>query len=628
MNKNLSRRSFLKGVAAGAVGAGLMGTTAIAASADDIQWDETYDVVVLGFGAAGATAAITAADDGAKVLICDKAPVGSEGGNSKRSGQGIMGTDDHEQLAMYLKALMGKFTNWNEKMVDVYAIGAQENFDWFVSLGADPEKLTTNFGRKGFLWIWNEFPELPGSDHCICWMVNGTNFDAGFYNLLHTNVENRPDYITVWNNAPGKHIIRGGENNEVLGVQIEKDGKMLNIRAKGGVVIATGGFEANNEMMANYLQQPYSYVYAATYNTGDGIKMAMEAGADLWHMSNSAGYLWGYRHPGSETCVTGVSPTRGVLVGCNGSRFMREDYTQRHGRVSIGGRWISMPCPLPTYLVVDSDQIGNKLVSSFSDGNAAEIEQGLVLKADTLEELAAKMGGDVKAEILAKSIDDYNKAYDEGRDADYGRAFKTMVPVRKGPFYALEIGPTMYNTQGGARRNYNAQILDTNGNIIPGLFSCGEMGSMFADMYNGGGNLGECSIYGRIAGHNAAKGLRTEAEPPTTTIFNTPKATGTSVIVEKLVESTGKFKPGTYTAESKGMDTVTVTVTFDETKITDIQVSAPGETVGIGDKAVAQIPKLILENQSANVDSVSGATITSAAIRQAVSDCIEQAQTF
>lgn len=622
----ISRRSFLKGVAASAVGLSVMNGVALAEGKEEIQWDDTYDVVVLGFGAAGATAAITAADDGARVLICEKAPAGSEGGNSKRSGQGIMGTDDHEQLAQYLKALMGKFTNWNETMVDVYAIGAQENFDWFVSLGADPNKLKNNFGREGFIWVWNEFPELPGSDHCICWMVNGTNFDAGFYNLLHSNVANRPENITVMNDAPGKHIIRGGENNEVLGVQIEKDGKLMNIRATGGVVIATGGFEANNEMMASFLQQPYAYVYAAKYNTGDGIKMAMEAGADLWHMSNSAGYLWGYRHPGSETCVVGVQTKLGVLVGCNGSRFMREDYTQRHGRVMIGGRWMSMPCPLPAYLVVDSEQIGNKLVSSFSEGNADEIAQGLVLKADTLEELAQKMGGDVKADILVASIADYNKAYDEGRNADYGRALETMVPVRTGPFYAIEIGPTMYNTQGGARRNYNAQILDTNGQIIPGLFSCGEMGSMFCDMYNGGGNLGECAIYGRIAGHNAARGLRTEDAAPTTTIFNTPKATGSSVIEEKLVESTGKFKPGTYTAQQKGMDTVTVTVTFDETKITDVQISGPGETVGIGDKAIEQLPGQILEAQSANVDGVSGATITSSAIRQAVSDCIAQAQ--
>ena len=628
MEKNISRRSFLKGAAVGAAGLTMAGAglnIQRAKADDEIVWDETYDVVVLGFGGAGATAAITAADDGAKVLICEKAPKGSEGGNTKRSGQGIMGTDDHEQLAMYLKALMGKFTNWDETMVDVYAIGAEQNFDWFVSLGADPNKLKNNFGREGYIWIWNEFPELPGSDHCICWMVNGTNFDAGFYNLLHSNVENRPDYITVYNDCPGKHLIRGGENNEVLGVQVEKEGKLMNIRATGGVVLATGGFEANNDMLASFLQQAYCYVYAAAYNTGDGIKMAEEIGADLWHMSNSAGYLWGYRHPGASTCVTGVQPKLGVLVGTNGSRFMNETASQRHGRVDIGGRWMSMPCPLPTYLVVDSDQIGNKLVTSFSDGNADEIEKGLVIKADTLEELAEKLGGDVKAEKLIATIDAYNKAYDEGRDADYGRPFSTMVPVRKAPFYAIEIGPTMYNTQGGAHRNCNAQIVDPNGEPIPGLFSAGEMGSMFCDMYNGGGNLGECSIYGRIAGHNAAQGLRGKAPAPTTTIFNTPKATGSSVIVEKLVESSGNFNPGTYTATAKGMDTVTVKVTFSDKEITNVEIEGPGETVGIGDKAIAEMPAQILEKQAADVDGVSGATITSSAIRQAVSDCIAQA---
>ena len=183
----------------------------------------------------------------------------------------------------------------------------------------------------------------------------------------------------------------------------------------------------------------------------------------------------------------------------------------------------------------------------------------------------------------------------------------------------------MYNTQGGAHRNCNAQIVDPNGEPIPGLFSAGEMGSMFCDMYNGGGNLGECSIYGRIAGHNAAMGLRGKAPAPTTTIFNTPKATGSSVIVEKLVESSGNFNPGTYTATAKGMDTVTVKVTFSDKEITDVVIEGPGETVGIGDKAIAEMPAQILEKQGADVDGVSGATITSSAIRQAVSDCIAQA---
>lgn len=634
MSKQITRRTFFKdlavGTAAGAVSLSVAGSLAglnTAKAEEGVQWDAEYDVVVLGFGGAGATAAITAADDGAKVLICDKAPVGSEGGNTKRSGQGVMGTDDHKQLAQYLKALMGKFTNWDETMVDVYAIGAEENHDWFISLGANKDKLESLFGKPNTQWIWNEFPELPGSDHCICWMMNGTNFDAGFYNLLHSNVVNRPDAITVWNSTPGKHLIRNAAG-EVIGVQVEKEGKTLNIRAKGGVVLATGGFEANNEMMANFLQQPYAYVYAAKYNTGDGIRMSQEIGADLWHLSNSAGYLWGYRYPGADTCVTGVTPKLGVLVGCNGARFMNEVCQQRHGRVQIGGRWMSMPCPLPAYLVVDAEQIGNKLVSSFSEGNKDEIEKGLIVKADTLEELAEKLGGDVKAETLKAALDAYNKAYDEGRDADYGRPHDTMVPVRTAPFYALEIGPTMYNTQGGARRNCNAQVLDTNGKPIPGLFSCGEMGSMFCDMYNGGGNLGECSIYGRIAGHNAAQGLRGEAPAPTTTIFNTPKATGSSVVEEVLVASTGKFKPGTYTAEAKGMDIVTVSVTFSETEITDVQISGPGETVGYGDKAIAIMPEQILAAQSADVDGLSTASITSRAVRQAVSDCIAQAQQF
>ncbi|MGI6192876.1 MAG: FAD-binding protein [Christensenellales bacterium] len=470
--------------------------------ASTITWDAEYDVVIAGYGAAGATAAITAADEGAKVLLTEKAPEGQEGGNSKYSGQGVMGTDDADALFKYIQGMRGHFTHTlPDEMIRAFADGAYENRQWLIDLGADANNLDNAFG-SGKPWVWNEYPELEGADHCICYMVSGKNFDGSFYYLLQDNVDKRSDNIEIWYDSPAVHLIQDPDTKTILGVQINKNGTMVNVRARNGVVLATGGFENNMEMMANYLQQPYAYVYAAPYNTGDGIIMAQEVGAKLWHMSNSAGYLWGFLPPDAERCLT-VTPSLGILVGPNASRFMNETTSNRHGRINIGGRWISMPVPLPTWYIMDDAQVSaNKIIRSFSDGNADEIAKGWIIKANTIEELAAACDMDPAA--LKATIDAWNEACANGVDALYGRPAQSMAPISTGPFYAMKLGPTMYNTQGGPQRNEKAEVLDLSGNPIPHLYSAGELGAMWPDMYNGGGNLAEASVYGRIAGRNAA----------------------------------------------------------------------------------------------------------------------------
>lgn len=503
--KKFSRRDFLKnaGLLAGSAAIGgtlLAGLNPQEAEAATYDWDYATDVIVIGFGAGGSAAAITAADAGAKVLLLEKAAAGEEGGNTKYSGQGVMGTDDADQLFNYVKAICGLFTHTiSDDMIRTFANGALENREWLISLGASAATLDSGLGT-GKPWVWNEYPELPGSDHCICWLVSGKNFDGAFWKLLYDNVVKRP--IEVWNEAPATHLIPGPDGKTILGVQVIKSGNVINVRANNGVVLATGGFENNNEMLANFTQQPYFYPYGALYNSGDGIRMAQEVKAKLWHMSNCAGWLWAFMPPDAKRCLT-ITPNRGILVGPNATRFMNEAQTNRHGRVSIGGRWVNMPVPLPTWYIVDSKQAAaNKLITSFSAGNVDEIAKGWILKANTIEDLATACKLDSKA--LKSTVDQWNASCNKGGDALYGRDASTLTPVSTAPFYAMELGPTMYNTQGGPQRNSNAEVLGLNGYPIPHLYSCGECGALWPDMYNGGGNLGEASVFGRIAGKNAA----------------------------------------------------------------------------------------------------------------------------
>ena len=125
----LNRRNFVKGAAMGAAAMGAMGAAGSAwadaapESADGMNWDAEYDVVVLGLGGAGANAAVAAYEEGAKVLVCEKAPEGQEPCNTKASGQFVMATDDAQGLYTYLSQLMGKFTNWDEEALMGYCEG-------------------------------------------------------------------------------------------------------------------------------------------------------------------------------------------------------------------------------------------------------------------------------------------------------------------------------------------------------------------------------------------------------------------------------------------------------------------------------------------------------------------------
>ena len=129
-------------------------------------------------------------------------------------------------------------------------------------------------------------------------------------------------------------------------------------------------------------------------NTGDGIKMAQAVGAELWHMSNVSGYKWAYQNPNLSTCASlglGFTPA-GIYAGVTGKRFQDETAENRHGRIDIGGAWISTPMPLPTYYIVDSTALAEgPMLPCFSADNSVELADGQIIQGETVQELAEKI---------------------------------------------------------------------------------------------------------------------------------------------------------------------------------------------------------------------------------------------
>lgn len=181
MSSQVTRRTFVAGALAGTA---LSASATAAFAADSVApdkvpaWDAEYDVVVVGYGAAGANAAINAADAGAKVLLVEKCAQGEEGGNSKYSGQGLQCFEDKEQALTYYKSLRGFWNTPSDAVIQAYADHIEDMREYLISLGADPENLD-NYRGSGEPWrSKGEFPELEGAGHMLYYCVSGNSFDG------------------------------------------------------------------------------------------------------------------------------------------------------------------------------------------------------------------------------------------------------------------------------------------------------------------------------------------------------------------------------------------------------------------------------------------------------------------
>jgi uncharacterized protein with FMN-binding domain len=602
---------------------------------DTVAWDGIYDVIVVGFGGAGAVASISAADTGAGVLLVEKAPQGQHGGNTRYAAQFLLNFTNYEEGLKYLKGLRGEFITTTDEELGWMVKGLMENDAWLLKMGA----------KKLYDVAYPEYPEIDGFKSVHFTMVEVDtifdNFNSKYWQLLERNVLERKDKIDVWYSSPGKHLIQDPGTKTILGVQVEKDVKLLNIRARNGVVLACGGFENNRMMIQNYTQRHTVLPIGSTYNTGDGITMALEVGADLWHMSATSGPFMSYTslgHPErglfdmmfqnvlNNSFTVDGDPRRVVKsvfnVGPDGKRFTNEGVSSRHGYMSYNGVYRPQLAVMPMYTIFDeAARQQGRIHPSFSEGNLEEINAGLIKKANTIRELAGLIGYDPA--VLEATYNEYNTIAKNQKDPYFNRAADTMAPLGAGPYYAMELIPGYVNTQGGAKRNTNCEVLDPQGKPIPNLYSAGEFGSFFPDQYNAGGNLGETMVSGRAAGANAA---RPKAAVPPLNL---------KAVKSKYVYTLGSHKDekagavlgaGEFLGEGRGMGTVTVKIKVEAGRITAVEVVSHGETPGISDRALTAIPAAIVAAQSTKVDVVTGASLTSRAIMSAVDEALAKAK--
>ena len=470
-------------------------------------WAEESDVVVVGFGAAGATAAITAHDMDASVIMLEKTQTG--GGNTAASAGAFVCAEDLSGAIEHISALSSGSTP--RDIIERYVHESSRNVEWLKSLGANIES------RGGA-----SLPQVTSSSAIKTYRVQGHgNGGETLWEFLKQQVQKR--HISVLVKTPARELIQD-DRGKIIGIVGENAKGRIAVRARRAVILACGGFEYDDELKKSYLPGGTFYAFGDPANTGDGIRMSQKVGADIWHMNAVAGPL-GHKFNGFEAAFPANLARQSasdpfayafIYVDKEGSRFVDELSLENHlmwsAFVYFDPEKLEFP-RIPSYIIFDEsvrqagpivrDYVGNnRHIYSWSKDNTVEISKSWIESAPSIAELAQKIG--IERELLTKSVEDYNVGCHQKNDF-FGRDARSLVAIEKPPFYAISTYPCLLNTQGGPRRNADSQILDPFGKPIPGLYGAGELGSIWGSMYQAGGNLGECLAFGRIAGKNAAQ---------------------------------------------------------------------------------------------------------------------------
>lgn len=497
--------------------------------------DEETEVLVIGGGGAGLAAAVSAHENGAKVIVIEKMP--RLGGNTIISGSAYNAADQRRQELIEMTDLekqtienliteeqedetvkewqatlkeeweeykasgathlfdsptLHKLQTYNggskkgtPQLISTLADNAYEAVEWLEAKGMEFKDYI--FTVLGGLWSRAHKPELP--------------LGTGYIQTYQKYIEEHSEDITVYTDTTATKLIV--EEGRVIGVEAENNGKTVTFTATKGVVLATGGFGANIEMRDQYNTIWPSLTEVKTTNhtgaTGDGILLAEEIGAQLFGLEDIQLLPMGDPETGSLSGNIEQGVQNRLFVNKEGKRFVDEG-----ARRDVMTKALMEQTDAYMWVIVDKNSYptGDTL-NNFNESIDSLVEHGRAFKADTLEELAQQIG--VDPEVFVASIEEFNKAVDGEIEDPFGRTLFDKK-IDTAPFYAGARVPTVHHTMGGVVINEKAQVLDGEGNIIPGFFAAGEVtGGIHGTNRLGGNALADITVYGRIAGESAAK---------------------------------------------------------------------------------------------------------------------------
>lgn len=538
--KGIRRREVLKGAVVGVGVAALAGFDSKVANASKppAKWDKEADVVVVGSGT-GLVGALAAGVAGNKVIVLEKMAV--PGGSTGISAGGVWVPNNSCMRA-------ADIPDSRENTLTYLRLIAQGQADEeLITAFADNGPRMADFVAANSPIVWEILPGVMCSEYHPEW-PGAVKRGRTIMPVTKDPVEWRGPILVrglldgckrkgvefQMETAAKRLIARMLSDGrlEVLGVIAERGGKMLNIKANKGVILAAGGYDWNFEMKRHFLRGPTPYATGVPSLTGDGILMAMAVGADLRNMNE----CWGHpvykeeaeaknqkKQPAPLTPQIERGKPGAIMVNRYGERFCNEasDYNSMWRSFFARENWGDLRYRnLPAYLIMD-----HKCRTKYSMAGRAADEPlpAWVKQANTLEELSRTL--DIDAERFVKTVSEFNDRAQMGKDPLFhrGESFfdqkiflipdptiegsgATLAPLETPPFYGAEVAQGDLGTCGGPRVNTNAQVLDPFGQVIPRLYACGNnsgVGGPGAGYGAGGGTLGPAMTFAYLAGNHA-----------------------------------------------------------------------------------------------------------------------------
>lgn len=442
-----------------------------------------YDVVIIGSGGTGLTAALQARELGLNVVILEKNE--KTGGNTNRASSGMNASESLVQLDegiidsnrdFYEETLKGGGLLNDRAMLKYFVNHSAIAISWLMKYGVRLTDLTITGGMS------RKRAHRPGSMEPV-----------GFYLTSRLTTAVKKAGVDIFTGAKVTKLLQD-KAGRVNGVDVETTEGDKTIKAKA-VLLATGGFGASKEYIKKY--RPDLIDYKTTNQagaTGDGLKLAENVGAQLMQMN------FIQVHPTADTdnphvylIGEGLRGEGAILVNKNGDRFVNELSTRK-----IVSQAITDLHEDGAYLIFDTGVRAHFAAVEFYD------RIGLVEHGNSLDDLAKKIG--VDAYNLNSTIDIWNKSVASHNDKYFGRTTGMDRQLDRGPYFAIHIHPAIHYTMGGIHINTETQVLDTNGNVIKGLYAAGEVsGGLHGNNRIGGNSIAETVIFGRQAGIQMAK---------------------------------------------------------------------------------------------------------------------------
>ncbi len=467
--------------------------TPVAAGEAVEKSDETLDVdvVIVGAGGAGLTAAVVATQEGSNVLVLEKMPL--VGGNSLKASGGMNAAGTKKQEAQ----LAGET---DEKKKESLSTSTVENFIADTMKGGhdinDIELVTKMAEESSAAIDWLEengapLPTIAATGGTVHMYLHEPEDGSAVGTYLVEKLNNKANELGIevkLNTTATELIVTDGA---VTGVKAEDAEHNYTINAKA-VILATGGFGANFEMMASY--DP-SLANAVTTNhpgaTGDGINMAVAIGADTVDMEKIQLHPTVFQETGFLVSER-LRSNGAILVNKEGNRFTNDLAT----RDAVSQAELKQPDAF-AWIVYDSQFAEEKLYQKY-------VAQGMTVTGETLEALAAEMGFDADATAnFTATVEKWNDAVANGND-EFERN-NGLVSLSEGPYYAIKIAPGIHHTMGGLKINTETEVLTTEGKAIAGLYAAGETtGGVHGGNRIGGNAVCDFVVFGRIAGANAS----------------------------------------------------------------------------------------------------------------------------